>query len=394
MPLSDVMCRNARPEAKPQKLTDGKGLYLYVAPGGGKLWRCDYAFQGKRRTASFGKYPIVSLAQARDKRNELKEALAAGRDPTAPEEHGPTFEQVAREWFKANSGKWKTSYSGRMWRRIEQNVIPKIGSKPVEAIEPKHVLEALRDVEARDAVYSARRIHQMTSQIFKYAIVNGHIKLNPAADLHVALQAVPKGPGRAALTAAELPEFFHRLKGGGMEEPTRLGLKAVVHTFVRTNEIRFAKWQEFDFERDVWQIPADRMKMKREFKVPLSRQAKAILLELRELAAGSEWVLPGMRGGPVSENCLIYALYRLGYHSRATVHGFRATASTILNESEKFDPLAIEHQLAHAPNDAIRAAYDRGERWESRVKMMQWYSDLLDGYEREGSKNDFADLLE
>jgi len=394
MPLSDVVCRNTRPAEKAKKLVDGKGLYLYVAPSGGKLWRCDYAFAGKRRTASFGKYPAVSLAQARGKRDDLKQAIAEGRDPATPESRGATFEELAREWFKANETKWETSYSDRIWRRVEREVFPTLGPKGVAEIEPREILAVLRSVENREAIYSARRIHQMVSQVFKYAIVSGHLKHNPAADLNVALKAVPKAKGRAALTAADLPEFFKKLRATPMEESTRFGLLAVAHAFVRTNEIRFAKWGEFDFERAIWTIPAPRMKMKRELRVPLSRQAAAIFLRLRELAGSSEWVLPGVHGRPVSENCLIYALYRVGYHSRATVHGFRATASTILNESELFDPLAIEHQLAHAPNDAIRAAYDRGERWDSRVKMMQWYSDLLEGYERDAVRNDFADLLE
>jgi integrase len=376
-------------------LADAKGLYLYVAPGGGKLWRCDYAFNGKRRTASFGKYPLISLAQAREKRDEIKQAIAEGRDPTTPERRGASFEEMAREWFQANVGKWKTSYSWRLWRRIEHDVFPALGAKGVGEIRPLEVLEVLRAIEGREAVYTARRIHQMVNQVFKYAIVSGYASVNPAADLHVALKAVPKGKGRAALKAGDLPEFFHKLKTTPMEEATRLGLLAVAHVFVRTNEIRFGRWSEFDFGKGVWTIPAERMKMKREHRVPLSRQAHVIFKRLRELADGSEWVLPGpVTVKPVSENCLIYALYRVGYHSRATVHGFRATASTILNESERFDPQAIEHQLAHAPDDAIRAAYDRGERWQSRVKMMQWYSDLLDDYERRGMKNDFSDLLE
>jgi integrase len=396
MELSDVACRNAKATAKPRKLSDGKGLYLYVAPNGSKLWRCDYAFAGKRRTASFGAYPETSLAQARVARDELKAALRAGRDPAVKQEDArPTFEAVARDWYKVKAPGWKTSYGRRIWKRIEDDILPSLGSKAIADIKPGAVLEPLQAIEGRDANYTARRIHQMVRSIFEYAVAKEHIEINPATSLGVVLKPVPKGKHRAALKESELPEFFARLANTPMDEMTRVGLKAIAHVFVRTDELRFAKWTEFDFQQDVWTIPAPRMKMKRELRVPLSRQAKAIFQRLKELAGESEWVLPGPRTGkPISENTLLYALYRIGLHSRATVHGFRATFSTIANESELWDRDAIEHQLAHAPDDAIRAAYDRGERWQSRVRMMQWYSDLLDKHEAAGLKHDLAHMLD
>jgi integrase len=233
----------------------------------------------------------------------------------------------------------------------------------------------------------------MVNLVFKYAIVEGHITNNPAADLHVALKAVPKGKHRSALAESDLPDFFRRLASYDGDRQTVVALKVVAHTFVRTDEIRFAKWDEF--EGDIWRIPAERMKMGREHLVPLSRQSLALFDELRELSKGNEWVLPGQwPHKPISENTLLYAIYRLGLHSRATVHGFRATASTILNESELWDRDAIEIQLAHAPDDAIRAAYNRGDRWKSRVKMVQWYSDLLDKHEKAGlAQTDLSELL-
>ncbi|MER8502364.1 integrase arm-type DNA-binding domain-containing protein [Mesorhizobium sp. M1142] len=397
MKLTDNQCRQAKPRERPWNLTDGQGLFLLVKPNGSKLWRQDYAFNGKRQTANFGPYPDISLARARDLRDELKRKIESRIDPAAkPGDSRPTFEAVAREWFKAKLPGWKTSYSRRIWKRIEDDILPALGDTAIADIKPKAVLEPLKAIEARDATYTARRIHQMVRSIFEFAIASEHIELNPAASLGIVLKPVPKGNNRSALKEAELPEFFVRLTKTPMEESTRLGLKAVAHTFVRTDEIRFGKWSEFDFKKDVWTIPADRMKMKREFKVPLSQQAKAIFLRLRELANGSEWVLPGpYPKKPVSENCLLFALYRCGYHGRATVHGFRATASTILNESESpvWDGQAIEHQLAHAPDDAIRSAYDRGERWTTRVSMMQWYSDLLGKHEKAGLANDLSDLL-
>ncbi|PTE12132.1 tyrosine-type recombinase/integrase [Mesorhizobium helmanticense] len=397
MKLTDTQCRGAKAREKPWNLTDGHGLFLLVKPNGSKLWRCDFAFNGKRSTANFGPYPDTSLAGARELRDDLKRKVKAGINPvTKVEESRPTFEQIAREWFKTNEAKWKPSYSTRFWKRIEVDIFPAFGGTAIAEVKPPVVLTALRMVEEREAIYTARRVHQFVSVVFKYAIAAGLAERNPAADLHGALKPVPKEKHRSALKETELPTFFARLAGTPMDEATRLGLKAVAHVFVRTAEIRFAKWPEFDFDRDIWTIPALRMKMKRELRVPLSRQAKAVFLRLRELANGAEWVLPGpYRLKPISENCLLYALYRCGYHGRATVHGFRSTFSTIANESETpaWDRDAIEHQLAHAPDDAIRATYDRGERWQTRTRMMQWYSDLLDKHEKVGEANDLTDLL-
>jgi integrase len=399
--LTDWQCRIAKPRERAFNLTDGGGFFLQVKPNGSKLWRCDYAFGGKRATANFGPYPITSLVQARHRRNEFKDKIRAGIDPRAKlDDDRPKFDAVAREWFMVNKSKWEPSYSTRVWSRIEDDILPVLGPKAIADIKPPEVLAVLRKVESRDgqSIYTARRLHQFVSTVFKFAIAGGLVEINPAANLHPALKPVPRGKHRAALKEAELPEFFRRLHGTPMDESTRLGLKAVAHVFVRTDEIRFAKWSEFDWGKDVWTIPAERMKMRRELRVPLSRQSRAIFQRLRELADGSELVLPGpYRHKPVSANCLLFALYRAGFHGRATVHGFRSTASTILNESEDpaWDRDAIEHQLAHAPDDAIRAAYDRGERWQTRVRMMQFYSDLLDGHEKRGlATRNLADLLD
>lgn len=399
MPLTDSECRHAKPGTKARKLTDGSGLYLFVTPAGGKFFRFDFAFEGKRKTAGFGKYPRLTLAQARERREAYKQALSEGRDPTAQvADDRPKFDEVARDWYRTKESTWKTSYGRRIWSRIEADVLPEIGSKAVADIDPPMVLGALRKIEDRDATYTARRIHQMVSLIFKFAIASGIIKLNPAANLHVALKAVPRPVHRAALEESELPEFFARLHRYAGERQTAVALKLVAHTFVRTAEIRFGRWSEL--EGDLWRIPAERMKMGREHIVPLSLQSKALFAELRRFAGSSEWMLPGPRTGkPISENTLLYSLYRMGYRSRATTHGLRATASTILNESENpvWDRDAIEIALAHAPDDKIRAAYNRGERWQMRVRMAQWYSDLLDKHEKAGlakfARLDLSDLL-
>lgn len=400
MKLTDTVCRTAKPKAKAYNLTDGAGLALQIRPAGGKLWLQDYKAGGKRNTASFGPYPNVTLAEAREKSRELKELIASGVDPRAIKAQAPidnraTFEQVARDWFRTKESGWKTSYSLRIWSRVADDILPDLGKKAIEDIDPPTVLAVLRKIEGREAVYKARRLHQMTSQIFRFAIAGGIIKLNPAADLHVALKPIPKAKHRAALKEAELPAFLARVERYDGERQTAVAIKLVAHTFVRTAEIRLAKWGEL--EGDVWRIPAERMKMGREHLVPLTRQAKALFEELRSLAKGSEWMLPGPRTGqPISENTLLFAMYRMGYRSRATVHGLRATASTILNESEDpvWDRDGIEHQLAHAPDDAIRAAYNRGQRWEQRVRMMQWWSDRLDTHEKAGLVSDLSDLLD
>lgn len=397
MKLTDNLCRQAKPKAKPWNLTDGHGLFLIVRPNGSKLWRQDYQFGGTRRTASHGPYPQTGLAQARDKADKLREQIRAGIDPAGkpeqPRDDRPTFEQVARDWFRTKESGWKTSYGQRIWNRVADDVLPDLGPKPIADIEPPMVLAVLRKIEGREAVYTARRIHQMVSQIFKVAIAGGITKFNPAGDLHVALKPVPKAKHRAALKEGELPAFFSKLSAYDGERQTAVALKLVAHTFVRTAELRFATWREL--EGDVWRIPAERMKMGREHLVPLSRQAKALFDELRGLAASSQLVLPGVDGKkPISENTMLFAMYRMGYRSRATVHGLRATASTVLNESELWDRDAIEIQLAHAPDDAIRAAYNRGERWQTRVKMMQWWSDRLDAHEKAGLARDLSDLLD
>lgn len=393
MNLSDVACRNAKPSDRPQKLTDGKGLYLFVTPSGSKLWRVDYSHAGKRKTASLGKYPRVGLAEARAQRDKIRAALEEGRDPSLEViEH--TLESVARQWYATNLPRWKTNYSTRFWRQVERDILSTLGTKRIDKIEPIEILDALRAIEGREAVYTAHRIHRMVNLIFKFAVVSGLIKHNPAADLHVALKPTPKEKHRAALRLGDLPDFFRRLNVYDGERQTAQAIRAIVHTFVRTNEIRFARWNEFD--GDVWRIPGERMKMGKEHIVPLSRQAREVFRELRELARGSEWVLPGstLVSKPISENTMLYALYRMGLHGRSTIHGFRSTASTILNESGLFQADAIERQLAHVPANQVRSAYNAALYLGERVRMMQWYSDLLDKQEGEGCKGNLSELLE
>lgn len=400
MPLTDAQCRAAKPAAKVQKLSDGRGLFLQVTPGGSKLWRMNYRFEGKQRTAAFGSYPDVSLATARLKAAELKDKLAAGTDPALKEGQAAlpaqTVKEAAREWYRAREAQWVSGYAARIWSRLDADVFPKIGAKDVAAVTPAEVLALLRDVENRNALEMAKRLRQTMSAIFRFAVANGWASSDPAAPLAGAMKSAPRQQHRAALKEDQLPDFLKALQTYSGDRATALGLKIIAHTFVRTAELRLATWDELD--GDTWRIPAGKMKMRKEHIVPLSPQVQVMFSELKDLACGAHWVLPGQSGHkPVSENTLIYGLYRLGYHSRASVHGFRSTASTILNESGLWRADAIERQLAHVPANEVRSAYNAAIYLEERRRMMCWYSDLLDRHEeaaeRGKSSTDLSDLL-
>lgn len=393
MALTDAACRAAKPREKDYKLTDEGRLYLLVRPTGSKLWRMNYTFGGKQKTLSFGAYPGVSLADARRARATARDKINSGSDPAAsaavPEER--TFEYVARRWFSSRAAAWVSSYSERIWSRIADDVLPALGHKDVGEIEPQEVLELLRRVEDRGALEMAKRIRQTMSAIFRYAVAENKSKSDPAAPIKDAMKSRPPQKHRAALREHQLPEFFRRLRHYDGEKQTRLAIEFIAHTFVRTSEFRFARWNEFS--GDAWRIPPERMKMRKEHIVPLSRQVLGLLEQLREESRGSEWLVPGEKGKPISENTMLFALYRLGYRSRATIHGFRSTASTILNESGKFRADAIERQLSHVPSDEVRSAYNAALYFDERVRMMQWYSDLLDRQEVKGVGGDLSELL-
>ena len=363
MPLTDTACKNAKPSDKPRKMADGGGLFLLVAPTGGKLWRQAYRFGGRQKLLSHGAYPAVTLQAARAARDAAKVLLAKGVDPgeekktekqKAKIEACNSFQAVAEEWFAARKGGWTPAYSDRIWRRIEADLFPAIGSTPINTIEPPEVLRAIRAVESRDAVVLAGRLLQVAGQIFRYAVASGRAVRDPTQDLKGALKAPGAQKHRSALKAAELPEFMKALASYQGERQTVLALRLVMHTAVRTSEARFAVWSEFeelDGAAAIWRIPAERMKMRSGHLVPLSPQVAAILKELKKIAGNSVYVLPSAtKEGVISQNTLIFSLYRLGYHSRATVHGFRALFSTVLNETG-FNRDWIERQLAHTDGE-------------------------------------------
>lgn len=389
MALTDTVVRKTKPKTKPFKLSDGGSLYLQVQPSGSKYWRLAYRYAEKQKTLSIGVYPQISLAEARTKRDEAKKYLSKGIDPSnlmskkvrkqkEIENHENSFEAVALEWHELQKGNWSENHSERVLASLKSEAFKDIGTIPIQDVTAPHVLAVLRKIEKRGALEIASRVLQRCSAIFRYAIQTGRVDHNPVTDLQGALKT-RKVEHRSALTRAELPNFLNKLKTYEGNTVTQLALKLIVLTFVRTGELRGAVWSEFDLKNAEWRIPAERMKMSKEHIVPLSQQAIEVLCELKPITDKHELVFPSERTWKksMSENTMLYAMYRMGYHGRATVHGFRATASTILNESG-FKPDVIERQLAHIERNKVRAAYHRSEYLEERKQMMQWWADFID----------------
>jgi integrase len=384
--LSDAKVRNAKARAKRYKISDGDGLFLFVMPNGSKYWRLKYYFNGKEKLLALGVYPDVSLTEARERRTQARRTLAAGTDPgeakkatkrSVTQARENTFEVIAREWHQKRAVKWTPKYAQKTLRRLELYLFPSLGACPIAAISTQEMLSVIRTIEARGADI-AHRLLQICNQIFSYAVITEMTNANPAASLRGALTPLVK-KSYAYIKPNELPEYLRKLKSYDGSLQTKHALRFLLLTFVRTGELRGAQWSEFDFDNAEWRIPAERMKMREQHIVPLSRQAVALLTELRSLTGLWQHVFPNQHKptGQMSENTILYALYRMGYHSRATGHGFRSTASTILNE-HGFHPDVIERQLAHTERNAVRAAYNHAQYLPERRKMMQWWADYLD----------------
>jgi integrase len=385
--LSDAKARNAKPKVKPYKIADGEGLFLLITPSGGKYWRLKYFFVGKEKLLALGVYPDVTLAEARDRSVQARKVLAAGNDPgetkkdakrLAALNNANTFEETAREWYETRRHEWAPGSIRCKRIYLENHLLPRLGPRPIAAITAPEVLELLRVIEERGTLDTARRVMQMCGQIFMYAIAIGRAERNPVPDLRGALKT-PIVKHHSFLKANELPDFLRGLQSYDGSVQTRLALRLLLLTFVRTNELRGAEWTEFDWEASAWRIPAERMKIKEPHIVPLSRQAIGVLRELEKLTGNRRYAFPNQHKPEafMSENTMLYALYRMGYHSRATGHGFRSTASTILNEHD-FRADVIERQLAHNERNSVRAAYNHAQYLPERRKMMQWWADYLD----------------
>ena len=388
MALTDTTCRNAKPEKKPRKLSDGGGLYLEVMPTGSKYWRLKYRIAGKEKRLAIGVYPEVSLKEAREKRDEAKKLIREGIDPSqakkeqkrqkiAEVEH--SFENIAREWHGDQERGWTERHAHYVLKRLETDIFPALGVRAINEIKPVELLAVIKEIEKRGAMDIAKRALQTCGQVYRYAVIHGKTDYDITPGLRDGLKRPEKQKHFASLKEHELPEFLHKLKSYDGDLQTKLALKLLILTFVRTTELRGACWEEIDVEKKEWRIPAERMKMREEHIVPLCKQSIAILKALEPISGYREHVFPN-RNKPltfISENTLLYAIYRMGYHSRATGHGFRATASTILNENN-FRPDVIERQLAHGERNKVRAAYNHAEYLPERRVMMQWWGDYIE----------------
>lgn len=385
--LTETAVRAARATQKPEKLFDGGGLYLLVNPQGSRLWRLKYRIHGKEKLLAIGAYPDVSLKRAREKRDEARRLLADGIDPSAQRKaektaNATTFEAIAREWLALQQKKLSAStYDKAIWI-FETLLFPFIGSQPIHRLTASDVLGAIRRIEARGKHETAHRAKQRCGQIFRYAVSTGRADRDPTADLRGALAPVVTTSRPAITEPTQIAQLLTAIDGYTGHVSTAYALKLAPLLFVRPGELRGARWEEFDLDgkEPVWRIPAERMKMRELHIVPLPSQAVALLKELRPWSSGSEYLFPSPLSlkRPISNNTVNTALRRLGYTSdQMCGHGFRAMASTCLNE-QGWHPDVIELQLAHREQNKVRAAYNRAERMPDRKKMMQAWADYLD----------------
>lgn len=390
MALSDTTIKTAKPGEKPRKISDEKGLYLLLRPGGGRWWRFDYRFAGKRRTISFGTYPEVPLKAARARRDEARAMVAAGVDPgeqrkadkiAATVAATNSFEEVAREWFARQKTGWAESHSAKVIQRLERDIFPWIGARPISGLTPLDVLSVVRRVEARGAKDTSHRVMQNIGQIMRFAVATGRAESDPARDLRDALPAIKRKHFASITEPVAVGAMLRAFDGFSGTLQVKCALLLAPMLFVRPGELRKARWSEFDLDAAQWLIPAERMKSRKDHIVPLPTQAIAILRDLQPLSGHRELVFPGRDPKkPMSGAAINAALRRLGFDTvnEITGHGFRAMARTMLHERLHFPPEAIEHQLAHRVADSLGSAYNRTKFLKERKKMMQAWADYLD----------------
>ena len=387
--LTNTQLRNAKPRGKLYKLPDERGLQLVVFPTGSKLWQMRYRFDAKDKTASLGKYPEVSLAEARDKCDQMRKQLANEIDPVEAKRvtkqmkkfaQENSFEAVARAWYVSWAAARSPRHAEYVLRRLEADVFPVIGKRPVSEIKAPELVAMMKSIEKRGALDIAKRAFQTTGQVFRYAIAHALAERNPTADVKPSdVLASRRKENYARVDAKELPNLLRKIEGYQGTPVTRLAIKLLALTFVRTGELIGAKWEEFDLEAGEWRIPAERMKMRTPHIVPLSKQAIQILQVLHGVSGHSKFLFPGERdhSKPISNNTILKALDRMGYKGRMTGHGFRGLASTILHEKD-FEHAHIELQLAHQERNQVSASYNHATYLTQRTKMMQWWADYLD----------------
>ena len=401
MPLSAVAVKGARPGPRAYKLGDSGGLYLFVQPSGQRYWRLAYRWALKQRTMALGVYPDVGLAEARDKRDAVRKIVAAGRDPlvVAHEEAeaamraAATFRSVAEAWFEKATRDGLAAITLRKQRWLLEFAYPKLGNRPISQITPSEVYRVLHAVELKGMYETARRLRSTCGRVFRFAVAQGQADRDVCADLRGTLTPPKVKHLGAVTTPTEVGDLMLAIDGFAGYGVTQVALRLAPHLFVRPGELRHAEWAEFDFNERVWAIPADKTKMRRPLHVPLSTQALKIIADIRPISGRHRYLFPcqGKRDRPMCENTLNLALQRLGYGGgRMTAHGFRSMASTLLNETGKWTPDAIERQLGHVDGNSVRRIYARGEYWDERVRMMQAWSDLLDALRRDATCREAA----
>ena len=395
MALTELAIKALKPKDKIYRVADSHGLCLEVRKNGAKYWRYRYRLNGKQQMAALGQYPLLTLAEARKKRDEAKTIINEGKSPTREKKAAKlrninngenTFEAIARKWLELKKSGLNEKYRTQCLSRLEQHVFPMIGAMPITEIIIPDVVRVVEKIAERGTIETAKRMKQLISQTFRYASQRGMCVHNPAADLRDILPPTPDNHHNC-VPLEDVPQLLRDVDNYGGERLVVLMMQFLSLTFVRTGELIGAQWQEIDFDRAEWNIPAERMKMRRPHMVPLSRQSLAILEEIKNLTGTTEQVFYSSRSKSkhMSNGTILMALKRMGYKGRMTGHGFRTIASTLLNE-KGYNPDWIERQLAHQDSDKIRSAYNRAEYALERKKMMQDYADILAGMKLEKAK--------
>ncbi len=391
MKLSDKACKAAKSKETTYKLFDGGGLFLEVMPNGSKLWRLKYRYLGKEKRISLGAYPVISLADARDGRDKAKKQLLQGQDPSGAKKEkqreairnaGNTFKAIALEWHEKQQGRWTPTHAKNVMRRMDVDIFPYIGKRPIADIDAPELLDVLRRIEARGALDVTARVKQISGQVFRYGIATGRCQRDPSADLKGALKT-GKTTSYACLDIKEMPEFLEKLERNDARlfPTTRRAIKILMFTFVRTGELIYSTWDEFDLDSATWEIPGWRMKMRCPHIVPLSSQVISLLKEQKRETEhlNTPWVFPSQvrPKDSISNNTILFAIGRMGYKKRMTGHGFRALAMSNIKEKLGYRHEVVDRQLAHAHRNKIDRAYDRAQFLDDRRKMMQEWADYI-----------------
>ena len=390
MKLTARQVDTSKPKDKPYKLSDGGGLYLLVNPNGSRYWRLKYRIAGKEKLLALGVYPDITLAEARQKRADAKKVLAAGGDPGQEKQEekqakeqavANSFDRLATEWHSHKSTSWSEGYAEHLLMYLKKDIFPFIGQKAITDISQVEMLNVLRKMEQRGVLDKLKKTRQACRQIFTYAIITGRAEHNPVSDLAGALKS-PKQQHYPHLLVDQIPDFLRALSEYSGSTITRNATRLLMLTGLRTIELRASEWVDIDFDKGVWNVPAERMKMRRPHLVPISTQVRELLEEIHQLTGRGKYVFPGRNdaGKPMSEASINQVIKRIGYDGKATGHGFRHTMSTILHE-QGYNTAWIETQLAHVDKNSIRGTYNHAQYLDGRREMLQWYADYMQALE-------------